>query len=184
MIDIIEATVIEPAGVRPRDRGESYAYSVLATSSGLLLPASFLVFPAFLPLVLYLTYSELFVTSSYQCMSAKLPNYLRAHRKRAGFSQAEIAFLLGCRSSAKVSRYERFRRKPTLETIFVYELVFQVPARELFAGLFSDIEQATIQRAQILMQKLDTMNPDPLAERRLEILKALAARSIEEPHVL
>jgi transcriptional regulator with XRE-family HTH domain len=149
-------------------------------SSGLLLPASFPVFSAFLPLVLYVTYSELFVILFCHCMSVKLSNYLRAHRKRAGFSQAEIAFLLGCQSSAKVSRYERFSRKPNLETVFVYELVFQVPARELFAGLFSDIEMATIQRAQKLMQKLNTKNPDPITASRLEVLKAIAARSLGE----
>jgi len=114
-------------------------------------------------------------------MSAKLHNYLRAHRKRAGFSQAEIAFLLGCRSSAKISRYERFGRKPNLETVFVFELVFQVPVRDLFAGLFSEIEKATIQRAQTLMNKLSTANPTPITQSRLEILKALTARSIGEP---
>jgi transcriptional regulator with XRE-family HTH domain len=117
-------------------------------------------------------------------MSAKLPNYLRAYRKRAGFSQADMAFLLGCLSSAKVSRYEHFSRQPNLRTVFIYEVVFQVPARVLFAGMFRDVERATIRRAQALARKLNTAKPDSLTARRLQALKAIAARSggeINEP---
>jgi transcriptional regulator with XRE-family HTH domain len=117
-------------------------------------------------------------------MSAKLPNYLRSYRKRAGFSQAEIAFLLGCRSSAKVSRYERFSRQPNLKTVFVYEVVFQVSVRVLFAGMFQDVEQATMKRAQMLARKLDAAKPNPSTARRLAVLKALSARPIEETHEL
>lgn len=108
-------------------------------------------------------------------MSTKLPNYLRAYRKRAGFSQADLAFLLGCRSSAKVSRYERFSRQPNLQTVFIYEVVFQVPARVLFAGMFRDVERATMRRAQALVRKLKAAKPDPLTIRRLEALKVLTA---------
>lgn len=113
-------------------------------------------------------------------MSAKLPNYLRAYRKRAGFSQADMAFLLGCRSGAKVSRYEHFSRQPNLKTVFIYEVVFQVPARVLFAGMFRDVERTTLQRAQLLARKLDAAKPNPLTARRQDALKALSARSIEE----
>ena len=45
-------------------------------------------------------------------MASYLHNYLRTYRKRAGLSQAEVAFLLGCHSGAKVSRYEHAARRP------------------------------------------------------------------------
>lgn len=61
----------------------------------------------------------------------KLPNYLRTHRKRAGLLQRELALLLGCKSGAEVSRYERSTRQPTLRTALAYEAVFGTPAREL-----------------------------------------------------
>jgi hypothetical protein len=41
-----------------------------------------------------------------------------------------VAILLGCKKGTKVSRYERFARKPSLETLFAYEVVFGAPARE------------------------------------------------------
>ena len=57
----------------------------------------------------------------------KLENYLKTYRRRAGFSQDEIAYLLAARSGAKTSRYERFRRTPSLETALAYEALFGVP---------------------------------------------------------
>jgi|SRR6266576_4678451 len=62
-------------------------------------------------------------------MSHKLENYLRTYRKQSGLSQDEVAFLLGCQTGTKVSRYERFARKPSLETLFAYEVVFGAPAQ-------------------------------------------------------
>jgi len=63
-------------------------------------------------------------------VSHKLENYLRTYRKQSGLSQDEVAYLLGCQNGTKVSRYERFARKPSLETLFAYEVVFGAPARE------------------------------------------------------
>ena len=46
---------------------------------------------------------------------------------------------MGCQNGTKVSRYERFARKPSLETLFAYEVVFGAPARELFAGAYQKV---------------------------------------------
>jgi hypothetical protein len=46
----------------------------------------------------------------------KLPNYLRTYRRRACLSQDEVAYVLGCRSGSKISRYENCSRLPTPET--------------------------------------------------------------------
>ena len=66
----------------------------------------------------------------------RLPNYLRTYRKRCGFSQREIAMLLGTGSGSKVSHYERFLREPALRNALRCEIIFDVPVRELFAGIF------------------------------------------------
>src|SRR5258708_38807061 len=50
-----------------------------------------------------------------------LHNYLRAHRKRLGLSQDEVAYLLGAESGAKVCRYERLVRGASLETALAFE---------------------------------------------------------------
>ena len=110
-------------------------------------------------------------------MSHKLQNYLRTYRKRSGLSQDEVAFLLGCQKGTKVFRYERFVRKPSLETLFAYEVVFGAPVRELFAGAYQKVEKRISNRAQLLTRKLNRATPDRMATRKLEILQAITSGS-------
>jgi transcriptional regulator with XRE-family HTH domain len=88
-------------------------------------------------------------------VSSQLPNYLLSNRKRLALSQDEVAFLLGTKSGAKVSRYERFTRMPSLETALAFEVIFQRAPSELFGGLYQQIEQEVAARAKALT---DTMN--------------------------
>jgi transcriptional regulator with XRE-family HTH domain len=83
-------------------------------------------------------------------MARKLHNYLKTHRKRTGFSQDEVAFLVGMSGGAKVSRYERARRLPSLETAFAYQALFDLPLKELFPGVYSKINQNMRKRAHLL----------------------------------
>jgi transcriptional regulator with XRE-family HTH domain len=108
-------------------------------------------------------------------MAYKLNNYLRTYRKRAGLSQDEMAYLLGCRSGAKVSRYERFARQPTLQTALAYEAIFAVPVRDLFAGIYQKVERPVSQRAQLLLRKLTTTKPDRPTMHKLQRLKAVVS---------
>jgi transcriptional regulator with XRE-family HTH domain len=110
-------------------------------------------------------------------VSHKLENYLRTYRKRSGLSQEEVAFLLGCQTGTKVSRYERFARKPSLETLFAYEVMFGAAARELFAGSFEKVEKRISHRAQLLTRKLNRATPSSMATRKLQILKAITSGS-------
>lgn len=106
----------------------------------------------------------------------KLNNYLRTYRKRAGFSQDEMAFLLGCRRGTKVSRYECFKRLPELPTAFAYETVFRVPVRDLFAGIFGQARRVTIRRARALYRKVGAD-----AHGRLTAQKLMALKEVLEP---
>jgi transcriptional regulator with XRE-family HTH domain len=104
----------------------------------------------------------------------KLNNYLRTYRKRAGFSQRELAFLLGCKNAAKVTRYERFARQPTLRTSLFCEAIFGAPVRELFAGVYSEVEREAARRAAVLSRRLQKHKPDRLTARKLELLRMIA----------
>jgi transcriptional regulator with XRE-family HTH domain len=92
-------------------------------------------------------------------MVSHLPNHLRAHRKRSGLSQDEVAFLLGAHSGAKVCRYERFIREPSLQTALAYEAVFQRPASKLFPGLYRKIEREVAARAEALAHRTGRRRP-------------------------
>jgi transcriptional regulator with XRE-family HTH domain len=107
--------------------------------------------------------------------SPRLSNYLRTHRKRLGLSQAELAHLLGAEGGAKVCRYEKFVRVPTLETALACEVVFKKPVSELFAGLYQNIERRLAIRAKRLAQRNDSGKPGPHTVRKRQLLAAMAA---------
>ena len=111
----------------------------------------------------------------------KLPNYIRSERKRRGLSQEEIAFLLGSESGAKVSRYERFRREPKLETALAYEALFTTSVHDLFAGVAEEAERETRKRARRLLRRLTMRTQHPAIARKVATLRALADNpSVEE----
>lgn len=113
--------------------------------------------------------------------SPRLPNYLRANRKRLALSQDEVAFLLGTQSGAKVCRYERFVREPSLETAFAFEAIFQRPARELFGGLYQKIEQKVAARAKALTFRADLRKPDRQTAHKRQALMDIAALCSKKP---
>ena len=108
-------------------------------------------------------------------MSSQLPNYLRAERKRLALSQADVAVLLGAESGAKVCRYERFAREPSLQTALAYEAIFQTSVSELFAGLYQNAERQVAARARALGRKTEGLKPTRQTLRKQAILAAIAA---------
>jgi transcriptional regulator with XRE-family HTH domain len=107
--------------------------------------------------------------------SPQLPNYLKANRKRLALSQDDVAFLLGTKNGAKVCRYERFVRVPSLETALAYEAIFKTSVSELFGGLYQKVEREVAEQAKILAGRGDQGRPSAQTARRREVLAALAA---------
>jgi transcriptional regulator with XRE-family HTH domain len=107
----------------------------------------------------------------------RLQNYLRTHRRRYGLTEAEIATLLGSASGTKVSRYENFARMPGVLAVFAFEIVFNQPASELFAGTYQAIRVEVQKRARHMAKRLQS-RPD--AETRKTLRKLELLRSIVE----
>lgn len=106
-----------------------------------------------------------------------LENYLRMHRRRAGLTQGDIAYLLGACSGSKVSRYERFARRPTLETALALEIILGVPVADLFAGVREELEPDIKRRARRLLRRLAKQQAH---RRTLTAVGAILERSNEE----
>jgi transcriptional regulator with XRE-family HTH domain len=111
----------------------------------------------------------------------RLPNYLRTYRKRCGFSQREIAMLLGAGSGSKVSHYERFLREPALRNALRCEVIFDVPVRELFAGIFDEVEKDVRRRARLLANRMRRRRDDPRLASKLAMLSLVTKRGTQEP---
>ncbi len=104
-------------------------------------------------------------------------NYLRTHRKRCGLSQTDVAFVLGAHGGSKVSRYEWQHRTPPLPTVLALEILFHAPARDLFGGLYAEIERATLRRIAQLATRVERCRPGQLRDHRLAALRGALDRA-------
>jgi transcriptional regulator with XRE-family HTH domain len=105
-------------------------------------------------------------------MSAQLPNYIRTYRKRARLTQEDVAFIIGSKSGAGISRHERFKQTPDLQTLFAYEMLFRTPVRNLFDGTHRKVERKLLRRIRLLIRKLRETGHGRRAQRKVEVLSA------------
>jgi DNA-binding XRE family transcriptional regulator len=104
--------------------------------------------------------------------SAKLPNYIRTHRKRSHLTQNDVAFLLGSKTSANICRHERLEQTPNLQTLLAYEILFRTPVRNLYGGVHEDIELKLMYRIRLLIRKLANSGQSRAKARKIAMLNA------------
>lgn len=80
----------------------------------------------------------------------KYPCRLRPYRKAAALSQGDLGLLLGLASQSSVAEYEAALKRPSLATLIASEILFDVPARDLFPALYDEVRQELVDRAQQL----------------------------------
>jgi transcriptional regulator with XRE-family HTH domain len=107
-------------------------------------------------------------------MANHLPNHLRAYRRRDGLTQGQLSYLLGGSDATTVSRYERFARKPNLETALACQAIFGVPAHELFPGVYGEAKARVAARARKLLGRLAKDRSGPISKRTMTQLVAVA----------
>jgi transcriptional regulator with XRE-family HTH domain len=84
----------------------------------------------------------------------RLPNYLRAYRKRCGLSQEDLAYAVKLSGKSEWCELERFHREPSFRTAAACAKVFGVPASELFAGIDKSTGKETTRRLRTLRNRL------------------------------
>jgi len=104
--------------------------------------------------------------------TSRLPNYIRTQRKRACLTQEEVAFLLGSKSSASISRHERFKQTPDLQTLLAYEMLFRTPVRSLFSSTHQEVAKKLRHRIRLLIRKLTRAGQSGRIAKKLETLTA------------
>jgi transcriptional regulator with XRE-family HTH domain len=110
-------------------------------------------------------------------MSSRVPSYLRRARRSWGLTQRELALLLGTKSRAHVSRLEREKRSPSVESLIACLVLFGATAPELFPSLYSHIEETVLRNAAALLHELD--GDTTLRGKRVRaLLEAALARAI------
>ena len=80
-------------------------------------------------------------------------NQIWIHRKKMGYSQQDVATLLGHKTAAHVSGYERGVRLPSLKTVLKLEVILCVPVASLYSDLHHELKQKIIEaRSQFKSQ--------------------------------
>lgn len=107
-------------------------------------------------------------------MSHQHVTNLKPHRKRSGFTQEELGFLLGDKKHSAISRYEAGERNPDLKTAFAYQVLFGRAVEDLFPGLHDEVRSEVGKRAQQLAQHIKEDGESRKASYKLERLARLA----------
>ena len=108
-------------------------------------------------------------------MVQRFKSYLRPLRRRWGFSQKELASIIGMKTVKSISRIEEFKRIPSLRTAFACGIIFHIAPVKLFPGVFSEVEQSVLARASELYDDLQG-NPSKTTRVKLDFLETLIAR--------
>jgi DNA-binding XRE family transcriptional regulator len=105
---------------------------------------------------------------------ARLVNYLRVHRKKAGLSQRELGIILGYSGKNSIYKHESFNSVPPLLMAFAYEVLFQEPASEMFPGIWETVEDAIEQSIANFESSLQEQLKLSKGSKRAQIERKLA----------
>ena len=111
-------------------------------------------------------------------MTKSIPHYLRRHRLRRGLTQRETAYLVGNQTPATVCQHEGLSREPDLRSALAYQVVYGVPADELFGGIYKDVEEQVTKRAHELSKELPKKDGNAAHWHKQNALRAIATRKV------
>jgi len=69
------------------------------------------------------------------------PNNLVLYRRRMGFTQKQVARLLGQPDASMVSHYEHNRALPPLAVALGLEIIYRVPVAFLFPAMYEELKR-------------------------------------------
>jgi transcriptional regulator with XRE-family HTH domain len=114
----------------------------------------------------------------------RLISRLRPFRRRWGFSQRELALLLGTSNHASVSKLEAFKVRPSANDAIAAAIIFDASIVEVFPHLYALNRQAVSDRASRLYDELQGSTHSGTRDK-LDFLERLLARlSDDEPSPL
>lgn len=102
-----------------------------------------------------------------------MQNLLRTYRKKTELSIEDVSQLLNMQDSSTLSRCERGCRKPNLEIIFTYHLLFEVSIEKLFENEMKFIYRKIGKNIDPLIEELSKQNLTRKVEARISFLNSL-----------
>lgn len=105
-----------------------------------------------------------------------IPCYLRTHRRQWGFTQRELARLIGRGGPERVSDVERAKARPNAAEILAYSVLFGESPGDLFPALYEGVEERLIEAAYALDEDLKD-DPSERTKRIRKLLRQALART-------
>ena len=102
-------------------------------------------------------------------------DFLRASRRAVGFSQSELATLLGLRNRSHLARIEREKQALQLEHVLRYEMLFGRPIAEIVPALCDIIRNELWEDITVALHA-DSERVSPSGERKRALLLAALKR--------
>ena len=103
-------------------------------------------------------------------------SYAKTHRKRSGLSQDELAYLLGDKTTSFILKTEHSKEMPSLSRALSYQILFGIPAEEIFTGLLQQQQNLIFNKIVELSGNLERRPKTQIVTRKLEFLDATARR--------
>src|SRR5712691_9346085 len=86
-------------------------------------------------------------------MSSDISHSHRTYPNRPGLTQTEVSYVVGINRS-DLWQYETSRREPSLRVLLALQVLYRIPLRKLFVGLFLQCRRATLRRLHLLRVRL------------------------------
>ena len=102
-------------------------------------------------------------------------NLLRTYRKKTELSIENISYLHSMQDSSTLSRCEKGSRKPSLEIIFTYHILFQVSIEKLFENEMRNTLRKIAENIDPLITILTEQDLTRKVEARVSFLQSLKA---------
>ncbi len=173
-----KANIQDPQWLHPENHNAPFAFNVLNTvltsnHHGFVLQNK-------LPLLLFRCHSVTIdkcasaqiVSSSYFRFMSNLNNYIRAHRRRLGLRQGDVAAIMG-HTISNVCRHERRLCEPSLRTAIRFAIVLQVSIEDLFPGIIEAESQETKKKIALLLPHFKRENSPADSCQQLEALQMI-----------
>jgi len=106
-------------------------------------------------------------------MPTKIITRLRGERLRWGFTQRELAPLLLIKHATQLSRVERGKRPPSIESVLASCVVFGRDIEYIFPGYQSSVEDRVIKMAYRLYTRIEKSTGDR-AQKKRDLLERVA----------
>lgn len=103
-------------------------------------------------------------------------NYLRVFRKKTDITQSDIGFLLNQPDNIKICRYEQGERRPPMDMVLLYHLLFDVPVHSLFEIQRDNINEDLIVRIETLIKELKQREQSQRVKSRIAFLTGALTR--------